>query len=44
MKLIKQSVELFEENNMFKAIETVGRISHKSEDLITDTSSIPFFS
>ena len=43
MKLIKQSVELFEENNMFKAIETVGRISHKSEDLITDTSAIPFF-
>ena len=43
MKLIKQSVELFEENNMFKAIETIGRISHKSENLITDTSAIPFF-
>jgi len=38
MKLINQSVTLVEENNPLKLVELAGRVSHKSEDKITDTS------
>jgi len=38
MKLINQSVTLVEENNPLKLVELAGRVSHKSEDKITDDS------
>jgi len=38
MKLINQSVTLVTEKNPLKAIELAGRVSHKSEDKITDDS------
>lgn len=38
MKLINQSVELITEENPLKCIELAGRVSHKSEDRITEDS------
>jgi len=38
MKLINQNVALVEESNPLKLVELAGRVSHKSEDKITDTS------
>lgn len=38
MKLINQSVELITEENPLKVIELAGRVSHKSEDRITEDS------
>ena len=46
MKIIKSSVNLLEQEpgivGMFKHIEIIGRLSHKSEDKITDDSFIKF--
>lgn len=46
MKLIKQSFEIVEQSSglegMYKQIELVGRVSHKSEDRITEDSSKEF--
>ena len=38
MKLINQSVQLVTEENPLKCIELAGRVSHKSEDRITEDS------
>lgn len=38
MKIIEPSVEILEEENIYKKIEKAGRICYKSEDKITDTS------
>jgi len=38
MKLINQNVALVEESNPLKLVELAGRVSHKSEDKITDDS------
>lgn len=42
MKLINQSVELITEENPLKCIELAGRVSHKSEDRITEDSHKAF--
>lgn len=46
MKIIKSSVDVLEQEpgivGMFKHIEIIGRLSHKSENKITDTSYISF--
>lgn len=42
MKLINQSVELITEQNPLKCIELAGRVSHKSEDRITEDSHKAF--
>lgn len=42
MKLINQSTELVIQDNPFKCIELAGRVSHKSEERITDTSHKDF--
>lgn len=43
MQLISQSVSLVTENNPFKRIELAGRVSHKSEERITEESYKIFF-
>lgn len=42
MKLINQSVELVTEENPLKCVELAGRVSHKSEDRITNDSHKAF--
>lgn len=42
MKTLKPSVEFIENDNVFKKIELVGRISYKSEDKITEDSAKKF--
>lgn len=42
MKIIKPSVRLIEEDDVYKKIELAGRICYKSEDKITDTSHEKF--
>lgn len=43
MKLINQSARIVHENNPYKLIEIAGRVSHKSEERITDGSYVNFF-
>lgn len=38
MEFINPSVEIIENENIYKFLETVGRVCYKSEDKITDTS------
>ena len=47
MKLIKPSYQIIEPtgytiDNIYKSIELVGRVSHKSEDRITEDSAKTF--
>lgn len=47
MKLIKQSYQIIEPtgytiDDIYKSIELVGRVSHKSEDKITENSAKTF--
>lgn len=46
MKIIKPSFEIIEQSSglegIYKQIEKAGRVSHKSEDKITDTSAKDF--
>lgn len=44
MKLIESSAEIWDQNNLFKHIERCGRICYKSEDKITEDSSLKFMS